>query len=434
MKRVSRKFDAPSVLSSRLQPPGECRFLLAMTTTLSHPAVALAHLPSTTSTFIAFITPLVLLLGLGAGDADAAPFKEYFAYIGTYTGAKSKGIYIGRLDTTTGMLTSPELAAEITSPSFLAVHPNNRLLYAVNEVNKFEGKNSGAVSAFAIDPATGKLKLLNQVSSVGAGPCYLIVDRMGMSVLVANYGSGSVAALAIKPDGSLGEATAFIQHTGSSINSQRQKEPHAHSINVSPDNHFAIAADLGLDKLLVYRFDPRKGTLAPNDPPFTAVAPGSGPRHFAFHPDGRHAYVINEILCTVTAFDYSAPRGELKELQTISTLPPGEAVKPGYSTAEVQVHPTGKFLYGSNRGHDTIVVFAIDERTGRLTHVQNEPTQGKIPRNFAIDPTGQWLLAENSSSDSIVLFRIDTKTGQLSAAGQKIEVGSPVCVKFVPAK
>src|SRR5262249_7995887 len=300
-----------------------------MTTTRSHPAVSLACLPSSTSTFAVATALLVWLLSRYAGDANAAASKEYFAYIGTYTGAKSKGIYVGRLDTTTGKLTSPELAAEIISPSFLAVHPNNRLLYAVNEVSKFDGKNSGAVSAFAIDPKTGKLKLLNQVSSVGAGPCYLIVDRMGLSVLVANYGGGSVAALSIKPDGSLGEATAFIQHTGSSVNSQRQKEPHAHSINVSPDNHFAIAADLRLDKLLVYRFDPRKGTLTPNDPPFTAVAPGSGPRHFAFHPDGRHGYVINEILCTVTAFDYGAPRGELKELQTISTLPPGETVKPG---------------------------------------------------------------------------------------------------------
>jgi 6-phosphogluconolactonase len=358
----------------------------------------------------------------------------YLVYIGTYTGAKSKGIYVARLDATTGKLSTPELAAEIASPSFLAIHPNEQFLYAVNEVSKFDGKSSGAVTAFAISHDTDKLTMLNQVSSVGAGPCYLVVDKTGKCVLVANYGGGSVAAFPIDKSGKLGDASAFIQHTGSSANAQRQKEPHGHSINVSPDNRFAVAADLGLDKLLVYRFDARKGTLRPNDPAFAAVAPGSGPRHFTFHPDGKHAYVINEILCTVTAFSYNARRGELTELQTISTLPPGERVQPGYSTAEVRVHPSGKFLYGSNRGHDSIVVFAIGEKTGRLAHVQNEPTQGKTPRNFAIDPTGQWLLAENQGSDTIVMFRIDAATGRLSPAGQSVQVGSPVCVKFVPSK
>ena len=359
---------------------------------------------------------------------------QFLVYIGTYTGAKSKGIYVSRLDPATGKLTRPELAAEIASPSFLAIHPNRRFLYAVNEVSKFEGKSSGAVSAFAMDRETGKLSLLNQVSSVGDGPCYLVVDKTGQCVLVANYGGGSVAAFPVDRNGKLSEASAFFQHAGSSVNTQRQKEPHGHSINVSPDNRFAIAADLGLDKLLVYRFDAKKGTLTPNDPPFATVAPGSGPRHFAFHPSGKYAYVINEIACTVTAFAYDQRRGELKELQTISTLPPGESVQRGYSTAEVRVHPTGKFLYGSNRGHDTIVVFAIDEKNGKLTHVENQSTRGKTPRNFAIDDTGGWLLAENQESDTIVVFRIDPQMGKLTATGQTVEVGSPVCVKFVSLK
>jgi 6-phosphogluconolactonase len=348
-------------------------------------------------------------------------------YIGTYTGAKSKGIYLSRLDLSTGKLSAPELAAETPSPSFLAIHPNHRLLYAVSEIS---GQTSGAVAAFSIDAKTGKLTALNKQSSVGAGPCYLVVDKAGKNVLVANYTGGSIAALPLQSDGQLGATSAFIQHVGSSV-TPRQKEPHAHSINLDQANRFAIVADLGLDKLLVYKFDAGKGTLVPNDPPSTSIKPGSGPRHFAFHTSGRFAYVINEISCTVTALSYDAERGELKEIQTISTLPPQEAVKSGYSTAEVQVHPSGKFLYGSNRGHHTIAVFGIDEKSGQLTHVENQSTQGRTPRNFAIDPTGAYLLAENQDTGTIVVFRIDAKTGRLTPTGQSIEVPSPVCVKFL---
>jgi 6-phosphogluconolactonase len=376
----------------------------------------------------------VIILLLLCGTQAPAQDNQMLVYIGTYTDSKSKGIYVSRLDIANGQLSVPELAVETASPSFLAIHPNRRLLYAVGEIDNFAGKKSGAVNAFSIDSKSGRLTLLNQQPSGGAGPCHLVCDRTGKSVLVANYGGGSVSALPIDADGKLGEATAFIQHAGSSVNPQRQKEPHAHSINVDASNRFAVAADLGLDKLLVYRFDAGKGTLVPNDPPHASVKPGSGPRHFAFHPKGRFAYVINEIQCTVTAFEYNAQRGELKEIQTISTLPEGESVQRGYSTAEVQVHPSGKFVYGSNRGHDSIVVYTIDESTGKLAYVENKPTQGKTPRNFGIDPTGAFLLAANQGSDSLVVFRINSSSGRLTPTGQTVEVGAPVCVKFLALK
>jgi 6-phosphogluconolactonase len=349
-------------------------------------------------------------------------------YIGTYTGSGSKGIYLLRLDLDKGTLTSLGVAAESSNPSFLAIHPNEQFLYTVNELDDFTGKKSGAVSVFKVQPRSGKLELLNQQPSEGSGPCHVTVDRAGKNVLVANYSGGSIAVFSIANDGGLGPATAFIQHQGSSVDPNRQEGPHAHSINVDAANRFAVAADLGLDKLFVYRFDPTRGRLVPNDPPWTKVAPGAGPRHFAFHPNGHYAYVINEMQCTVTAFRYDPERGTLTELQTIPTLP--RAVRKGDSTAEVQVHPSGKFLYGSNRGHNSISVFAIDPKTGKLTLVENQPTQGKTPRNFGIDPTGAYLLAANEDSDTVVLFRIDPATGKLEATGQKVAVPKPVCVKF----
>jgi 6-phosphogluconolactonase len=361
--------------------------------------------------------------------------RELLVYIGTYTGEKSRGIHVSRLNLSSGELTPPEVAAETQNPSFLAVHPTGNYLYAVNEVSTFDGQPGGSVSGFAVDRRTGRLTLLNQRSSRGSGPAHLVVDRQGRNVLVANYGGGSVAVLPIGSDGRLAPASAFVQHEGSSVHPKRQTRPYAHSINVDPDNRFAYAADLGLDKILIYRFDPAAGSLAPADPPFAAVRPGSGPRHLAFHPTGRFAYVINELLLTVTAFGRDAAAGALKEIETVSTLPPGQQPQDGYSTAEVQVHPSGRFLYGSNRGHDSITVFAVDEKSGRLTFVQNEPTQGSTPRGFGIDPTGQFLLAGNQRSDTIVVFRIDPQTGRLSAVGRPIQVGSPVSVQFVePAR
>ena len=366
-----------------------------------------------------------------AATRAARAADKCLVYIGTYTGDKSQGIYLCELDLASGKCSEPQLAAKVKNPSFVAVHPSRKYLYAVSEISDLDGKPTGGVSAFAIDPSTGLLTLLNQQSSEGAGPCHVTVDRSGRCALVANYGGGSVAALPIGDDGRLSPAATFIQHKGSSVNKARQEGPHAHSINVDPANRFAVAADLGLDKVLVYRLDPSAGKLVPNEPPSTKVAPGAGPRHFAFHPNAKFAYVINEIACTVTAFHYDPELGLLTEVQTITTLPEGESVKPEYSTAEVQVHPSGKFVYGSNRGHDSITVFAVDPKTGKLSFVQNQSTQGHTPRGFGIDPTGQFLLAGNQDSDTATVFRIDPQSGKLSPTGQQLEVGKPVCFKFL---
>jgi 6-phosphogluconolactonase len=378
------------------------------------------------------------LFGAAAWTASAPARAEeepkngrLWVYIGTYTGGKSKGIYRLDLDLATGKLTSHGLAAETANPSFLAIHPSHTLLYAVGEVEDFGGKNSGAICAFKIDPKTGKLALLNRQSSGGGGPCHLVVDRAGKHVLAANYGGGSACVLPIKPDGSLGERTAFVQHKGSSVNKQRQEGPHAHSINLDAANHFAFVADLGLDKVMIYKYGADKGTLTPNEPPSASVAPGAGPRHFAFHPSGRYAYVINELQSTVTAFHYDPERGILETLQTVSTLPRG--YKGDTTTAEVQVHPSGKFLYGSNRGHNSIAIFAIDEETGKLTAHGHQTNQIKIPRNFGIDPTGKYLLVANQDADTVVVFRIDAKTGELTPTGNVAEVPKPVCVKMMAA-
>lgn len=366
-----------------------------------------------------------------AQDASKASAGSCLVYVGTYTGEKSKGIYAYRMDLANGRCEPIGLVAELKSPSFLAIHPNRKFLYAVNEISDLNGKPTGGVSSLALDASTGRLTLLNQQSSEGAGPCHLVVDRSGKTVLVANYGGGSVAALPIGADGRLGPASSAIQHKGHSVNPARQKEPHAHSINVDLNNHFGMAADLGLDKVLVYRLDPAASKLSANEPPSVSVKPGSGPRHFAFHPGGKFAYVINEILCTVTAFAYDPQYGRLTERQTITTLPAGVKLVPEFSTAEVQVHPSGKFVYGSNRGHDSITVFAVNHGDGTLRFVQNQSTLGKIPRGFGIDPTGKFLLAGNQDSHTITVFRIDPQTGKLTATGDKLEVGSPVCVKFV---
>lgn len=363
-------------------------------------------------------------------SSESTRTEKFWVYVGTYTGGESKGIYRYQLNLTSGSLAPKGLAAELIHPSFLAIHPNRRFLYSVNEVGNFRGLKSGAVSAFALDATTGELTFLNEQLTRGAGPCHLVVDHAGKNVLVANYGGGSTTVLPIQPDGRLKETSAFIQHHGSSVNPQRQEGPHAHSVNVDPANRFAFVADLGLDKLLVYRFDAEAGTLAPHDPPAASVAPGAGPRHFAFHPGGRFAYVINELASTVTAFRYDAAKGVLETLQTISTLP--EGFSGSTTTAELQVHPSGKFLYGSNRGHDSIAIFAIDPESGRLTAIGHQSTLGKTPRNFGIDPTGTYLIAANQDSDTLVVFRIDTKTGRLEPVGKPVPAPRPVCVKFVP--
>ena len=373
----------------------------------------------------------------------AAP-QAYHVYFGTYTNAKteSQGIYRSRLDVATGRLSPAELAAPAKDPAFLALHPNGKFLYALDESSDPKRTPTTGLSAYAIDPTTGALTLLNQQSPGGPGPCHLAVDATGQTLLVANYSGGSVSAISLQPDGRLGALGSIVTHTGSSVNPGRQKAPHAHGIYFAPDNRFAFAPDLGIDRVIAYRITPATAqlTLHPSSPsaPPTAVTagtvlpPGSGPRHLTFHPTGKFVYVINELLCTMTAFAYDSAAGTLTSLQTISTLPPGESIPKGTSTAEVQVHPNGRFLYGSNRGANTLVVYAIDEKTGLLTHIENVSTLGKTPRHFALDPTGTWLLAENQDSSTVAVFRVDPKSGRLTPSGPLVAVPAPVSAVFVP--
>ncbi|MFZ0319807.1 MAG: lactonase family protein [Candidatus Sulfotelmatobacter sp.] len=369
-----------------------------------------------------------------AACAVAAAQKEnqYLMYVGTYTeeGSTSKGIYAYRFDSATGQLTSIGLAAQTTNPSFLAVHPNHRFLYAVNEVGNYQGQKSGGVSAFAIDHTNGKLTLLNEVASGGADPCYITIDQTGKFVLVANYTGGSISVFPIQQDGRLGPATAFVQHTGRGTNPKRQEGPHAHSIDLSPDNRFAIVDDLGLDETLVYKFDSVKGSLTTNDPPFAKAKAGAGPRHFALGPNGKFGYLIDEMGDTVSVFSFDASAGTLHPLQTISTIP--QDFTKQNDDAEIAIHPSGKFLYASNRGHDSIAVFAIDPDKGTLSLIEYAPTKGQNPRHFAIAPGASLLFAENEKSDNIVIFRINPKTGRLTPTGKVLDISQPVCVKFVP--
>ncbi len=354
--------------------------------------------------------------------------KAARAYIGTYTGARSLGIYTALFDPESGRLSNLDLAAETRNPTFLALSPNGRVLYAANEISNYSGQRAGAVSAFSINRETGKLTLLNQQPSAGSGPCHIAVDKTGRCVLVANYGSGSVGAFKVGSDGRLSGPGCQVQHHGSSVNSQRQEGPHAHFITADPANRFVLACDLGLDQVLVYRFDPREATLKPNDLPAAPVPPGAGPRHLAFHPDGRFVYVINELNSTLSSFEYAPRQGTLTPLANISTLP--EGFQGRSYCAEIAMHPSGKFLYGSNRGDDSIALFSIDSATGKPAFVSRQSTRGKTPRHFALDPTGRWLLAENQDSNDIFVYRIDQATGQLEPVGDRTEVGAPVCLVF----
>ncbi|HWR51325.1 MAG TPA: lactonase family protein [Bryobacteraceae bacterium] len=372
------------------------------------------------------LTRMLCLLA-GAAALAAAADMDYLVYYGTYTGSESKGIYVSRFDARTGKLSQPELAGEVPSPSFIAFNPNGKYLYAASEVNSFDGKRTGAVAAFAIDKTTGKLAHINTVAAGGTGTCFVAVDRSGRVVLAANYGGGSVASFAVREDGGLEAAKSVITHSGKGANPQRQERPHAHSINASADSRFAVAADLGIDKLMVYKLDPAAAALTPNDPPFLATKPGAGPRHFAFHPNGKLAFVINELDSTLSSLSWDAAKGVLAEIRTVTTLPKdfsGESYP-----AEVAVHPSGKFVYGSNRGHDSIAVFGVDAG-GALTPVEHVSTQGKWPRNFSVDPTGTWLIVANERTNNVVVFRIDGKTGKLTPAGASVELSKPVCVRF----
>lgn len=367
---------------------------------------------------------------LSASDVKLSS-GNFLVYVGTYTEASSKGIYAYCFDSKTGGLKLLGLAGESTNPSFVVIDASGRYLYAVNEIDEFKGAATGVVSAFSIDPATRKLKLLNQVASGGTGPAHLSIDKSGKFVLVANYGGGSVATFPVLQDGRLGEAASFVQHKDTD-KSEKSPISHAHSIQVSPDNRFAIVADLGLDRVFVYRFDPGTGKLAPNDPPFTRSEPGAGPRHFKFHPNGKFGYLTNEFHSSITAYSYNSGNGVLTPLQTISAKPDDFAGQ--NDVAEVRVHPSGKFLYVSNRGHDSIAVFSIDPRRGTLTLVERVPSGGKTPRHFNIDPAGSWLIAAHQDSGNIAVFRIDQRTGRLAATANNMQLSAPVCVMFAEAR
>jgi 6-phosphogluconolactonase len=387
-------------------------------------------------------TPLTAFLALAlAGSPGWAAEAPSFVYVGTYThweelanhrnppGAASHGIYAFRFDRATGELTPLGLAAETRNPTFLTFAPSGRYLYAANEIYHYEGRADGAVSAFAVDPVTGRLTFLNQVASGGTGTCYVRSDHAGRNILLANFGSGSVAVLPVNPDGSLRPASAFVQDTGSGPN-PRQAGPHAHSFNISPDDRFAIEAEFGLDKLFVYRFDAAGGTLQPADPPFLALAPASAPRHFAFHPSGRTAYCLGEIDSTITVLAYDTARGRFRALQTVSTLPAD--FKGKNTAAEVVVPPPGRYLYASNRGLNTIAVFGI-AADGRLAPLAQVPCGGRTPRGFCVDPQGRWLLVANQDTNNVAVFALDPATGIPAATGQSVEVRSAECVQFLPA-
>ena len=372
----------------------------------------------------------------GARVADAPRDGALRVFVGTYTRGTSKGIYRLDLDARTGQLSTPVLAAETPNPSFLAAHPGKPWLYAANENGSTatgpNGETGGGISAFAIN-ADGTLAALNQQWSGGRGPAYVALDRTGSHVLAANYGSGSIASIRIEADGRLGALTSVIQHEGSSVHPQRQQGPHAHSVIVEPANRFAVAADLGIDRLMIYRFNANanaaSGVLAANDPPSAAAAPGSGPRHLAFSPDGRSLYVTNEMKSSLSVFTWDKARGVATHVQTLSTLP--EGFSGTNSAAEVQVHPSGKFVYSSNRGHDSIAIFARDTKSGQLRPVGHQPTGGRRPRHFGMDRGGRLLLAANQETGSIVAFRIDARTGRLTPTGSEVALETPVCIRFV---
>lgn len=364
------------------------------------------------------------MMPLAAAAAQADETPVWRIYVGTYAQGEDRGIYLLELDVRTGHLGALGRACETDSPSFLAIHPSKPVLYAVGEA----GQPHGTVSAFQMDGQSGLLTLLNQQSSRGTAPCHLSVAPSGRHLAVANYMGGSVALFPISEDGRLGGPSAFMQHEGSGPNAARQEAPHAHSVNFDVTGQYLFAADLGIDQLLIYRYEEASCALSPNAPASVSLAPGAGPRHFTFHPSARFAYVVNELDSTVTAFAHDAADGSLATVQTVSTLPgdfDGDS-----TTAEILVHRSGRFLYASNRGHDSIAAFAIDEDTGHLTPLGHTPSGGKCPRNFRMDPSGSFLLTANQQSDSVVVFRIDAETGSLTPAGEQARVPAPVCLLF----
>jgi len=376
------------------------------------------------------------LVQLARGSESPAVREELklegdLLYVGTYTeGTRSKGIYLVRMDRSSGKLRRVGSVDAGANPSFLAVHPKGRVLYAVNEVEKHDGRGTGAVSAFAIAKDTGALTRRNDQPSEGGAPCYVSVDRSGRVVFVANYVGGSVALLPIQTDGALAAATKVMQHTGSGPNAERQSSPHAHCIVSDHSNRFVLAADLGADRVFVYRLDLEGKSLRHVEGGDAVMRSGAGPRHIAFHPTLPLVFIANELDSTVATLRFDAERGTLSPLDTHSTLPAGWTGT-NYP-ADIHVAPSGRTLYVSNRGHNSIAVFSVAESTGALALHQVVSTDGDWPRNFSLHPTGRWLLVANQRSDSIVVFRRDQKSGRLTPTRQRIALPSPVCLRFRP--
>ena len=366
---------------------------------------------------------LILLLAFLAGCFSSAWAADTFVFFGSHGKGPNVGFSLAHFDTDTGKLTVPVFLQEAVAPAYFIISPDKKHLYTCNSAP------GSSVSAYAVDPAMGKLDFLNQKPSGGGDPSYVSLDATGRYLMVANYEGGSIAVYAVLPDGSLGERTAYVRHTGSSVNPERQTHARPHSIRVDPSNQFVLVPDLGVDKLFVYRLDQKTGALQPNDPPFASAAPGSGPRHVVFSPDGRWAYLINEMGSTIIRFSWDAKSGVLTQHETISALP--QDFKGTSTCAEILVHPSGKFVYATNRGHNSVAVFAVDAKTGRLSLIQHIPTQGKTPRNCEFDPTGHWLLVSNQDSDNAVVYHIAPDTGRLTQAGEPVPVPAPFCERFL---
>ena len=372
---------------------------------------------------------IVLFISILFVYACSAPDQGYLVYVGTYTGHGSDGIYAYRFNPSKGELIPVGLAAKTENPSFLTLDSAGQFLYAVNEIDSFQNQPAGAISVFAINKESGKLKQLQKISSLGAAPAHLSLDKTGRYLLVANYTGGNVAVFPIGSDGLLGEHTSLVQDSGSGINPERQAGPHAHFIHVTNDNRFAMTADLGIDKVLVNRFDPNTGILTPAGSGFAKLEPGSGPRHIAFTPSGKFVYVLNELTSTITVFSFESETGAMQSMQMLSTLPKG--FSGNNSTAEIVTDTKGKFLYVSNRGDNSIAQFSINPTDGSLTPIGWISSGGETPRNFEIDPSGQWLFAANQNSGNIVLFGIDQATGTLKQISDSTKIISPVCIRFL---
>jgi 6-phosphogluconolactonase len=355
--------------------------------------------------------------------------NNLYVYFGTASKGPGKGFSLSLFDTNTGNLSTPKLNIEAVSPAFFAIDKNGEYLYTTNEVDAMKDQPGGAISAYKIDQGTGNLTLLNQQPSGGAGPCHISLDAAGKYVFVANYNGGNFSVYSIEKDGKLGKQTAFMQHSGSSVHPQRQTKPHTHCIKSDPSNRFVLVTDLGTDKLFVYRFNQKNGSIQPNNPPYSSPAPGSGPRHFAFHTSGKWVYLLNELSSSVTVYAWENNKGQLTELQTLGTLPTD--FNGTNTAAEIAVHPNGKFLYCTNRGHNSIALFSIDTNTGKIEFVERYSSQGKIPRNFCIDPSAKWMIVTNHGTNNAAVFKIDPETGKLTYTENSVTVPNPFCIQFL---